>query len=336
MRELTLRGTPAEMGQTEGAILRGMLSLPWDTRMDALAEASEKVLKQHMPDYVAEMEALAEAAEIDPVRLKAFTICAPLQQTLPSCSVVAVLPERSATGKLLVGRNYDFDYAISLEAATTYHTYPSTAMAHVGNCDIWIGREDGLNEAGLFVAMSATFLPGVQPGLTFWFVVRYMLEHCASVAEARHWIASIPHVQSRNFLIADRNEAVVVEASIEGVRMRTAEDGILAMTNHPQHPDWAQRQPWEPEDSRVRCARLNALGGGQLTEADIERALNDRASGLCAYAKSGDNTYGTIWSVLVCPEEGRFAVAQGAGAEGAMVYREVGVALRSSRAGVVA
>jgi predicted choloylglycine hydrolase len=304
-----------------------MPSLPWDPRLNTLAEGCEKMLQRHAPEYVTEMEALAEAAEIDATHLKAFTICAPLQQTMPSCSVVAVMPERSVTGKLLVGRNYDFDYEISLDGSATFYTYPAGTMAHVGNCDIWVGREDGLNEAGLFVAMSATFLPGVQPGLTFWFVVRYMLEHCSTVEEAKRWIASVPHAQSRNFMLADKNDAVVVEASIEGVRMREATNGILAMTNHPEHPDWVQRMTFAPDDSYTRFARLLALPGANITAADVETALNDRPSGLCAYAKWDGKTYGTIWSVLACPEEGRFAIADGAGAEGVMHYREVGDAL---------
>lgn len=323
MRDVTLRGTPEEMGKAYGAALRGLAPLPWDPGMDELALACEKEVLKSTPEYVVEMEATAEAAGIDPRIFKNFTMCAPLQQTLPSCSVVAVLPERSAEGKTLVGRNYDFDYAISLDSAETYFTYPAQGYAHIGNCDIWVGREDGLNEAGLFVAMSATFLPGVQPGLTFWFVVRALLERCATVEEAQRWIASVPHAQSRNFMLADANTALVVEASTEGVRTRTAEDGILVMTNHPIHPDWAGRAHFQPDDSQARFDRLVDLPTEKVQRHDLTRALNDRASGVCAFSRWEKSTYGTIWSIIACPEDRMLAIAPGAGENGTMNYRDL-------------
>jgi predicted choloylglycine hydrolase len=166
MHEITLRGTPAQMGTQHGTIMAqtGLTLPPLDSGLRNLAAGCERIAIQHTPELVEEMRAFADSAHIDYKTLMAFTLTIPLQQTMPSCSVVAVLPGRSANGKLMIGRNYDFAYNISWEAATTYHTYPDSACAHVGSSDIWIGREDGLNESGLFVAMSATFVPGVQAG----------------------------------------------------------------------------------------------------------------------------------------------------------------------------
>lgn len=106
MYELVLRGSPAQMGATHGALLRGLPPLPFDSRWKALAAACEEECRRHVPEYIEETEALAAAAGVEPASFKAFTLCASLNQTLPSCSVVAILPERSATGKLIVGRNY--------------------------------------------------------------------------------------------------------------------------------------------------------------------------------------------------------------------------------------
>lgn len=323
MYELTLQGTPAEMGRTHGALLRNLPPLPMDPRWATIASASEACCREYVPEYIVETEALAEAAGQERDGFVAFTLCASLGQTIPSCSVVAVLPERSATGRLLVGRNYDFDFGISWEGATTYRTLPSAGYAHVGNCDIWVGREDGLNEAGLFVGMSATFLPGVQPGLPFWFIVRGALERCATVDEARAWIESVPHAQSRNYMLADGESALVVEATIDGCYVRDAENGVLAMTNHPVHHALAGRQS-AGGDSARRYARLRALDQGTVSVADLEATLNDRASGLCAWEKWEKSTYGTIWSVVALPGEGRFALAHGTEENhGTMVYHDL-------------
>jgi predicted choloylglycine hydrolase len=324
MQEITLRGTPAQMGAQHGAILAqtGLELPPPQPAMQQLADACEETAVQHTPELVEEMRAFADAVHIPYDTLKTFTLTIPLQQTMPSCSVVAVMPERSANGKLMVGRNYDFAYHISWEGATRYTTHPDKGYAHIGNSDIWIGREDGLNAAGLFVAMSATFISGVQAGLPFWFIVRHLLETCTTVDEALVWIQSVPHSQSRNYMLADNKKAVVVEASIDGCRVREPEDGVLVMTNHPMHPDFRPRAAFVPDDSPIRYNRLRTFPTNSITLNDMQSALNDRENAVCAHAQFDGQTYGTIWSVIAYPQDRQIDIAPGTGDnQGTMVYR---------------
>jgi predicted choloylglycine hydrolase len=322
MQEITLRGTPAQMGAQHGALLAHMELATLEPRLRELAIGCEERAIQHTPELVEEMRAFATAAQIPYDTLKTFTLTIPLQQNIPSCSVVAVMPERSANGKLMVGRNYDFLYDIAWDAATIYKTYPESGQAHIGSCDIWVGREDGLNESGLFVAMSATFLPGVQAGLPFWFIVRHMLEYCTTVDEALAWIQSIPHSQSRNYMLADAKKAVVVEATIDGVCVREPENGVLTMTNHPVHPKLSPQVKFVAEDSQMRFTRLQTLADNSVTLDDMKTALNDRKNRVCAHAQFDGQSFGTIWSVIAYPEERRLAIAPGTGNnEGVMTYR---------------
>lgn len=324
MYEITLRGTPAQMGEHHGALMAGLgIELPPPRPdMAKLANECEAISNEHTPELIEEMHAFADAAHFPYDAFQTLVLTAPLQQTMPSCSVVAVMPERSANGKLMVGRNYDFAYDLSWEAATTYHTYPDKGYSHIGNCDIWIGREDGINQAGLFVAMSATFIPGIQAGLPFWFIVRRLLESCATVEEALAWIQAVPHSQSRNYMLADSSRAVVVEASINGCRVREPEDGVLVMTNHPMHPDFSARVAFTPDDSTMRYDRLRCLTDSGVTLEAMQAALNDRQSRVCAHFQHDGQEYGTIWSVIAWPEERRLALAPGTGDnDGVMKYR---------------
>lgn len=332
MHELTLRGTPTQMGTAHGALMaQNELQLPQlAPDMVKLAAECAEVTNQYAPEFIEEMRAFAEAARVPYDTLKTFTLTIPLQQTMPSCSVVAVMPERSADGKLMVGRNYDFAYNISWDDATTFHTYPEQGYAHTGNSDIWIGREDGLNEAGLFVAMSATFIPGVKAGLPFWFIVRGLLERCATVEEAVALIQSMPHAQSRNYMLADATRAIVAEASIDGVYIHEPEDGILVMTNHPAHPELKGRG-FAPEDSPVRYKRLRTLSTDGVTQDDMQIALNDRENHVCAHFNVDGQPFGTIWSMIAWPERRQLAIARGTGDnEGTMTYRSYEAACSKS------
>jgi predicted choloylglycine hydrolase len=324
MNEVTLRGTPAQMGAYHGGIMArvGLELPPPSPEMLNLANDCEKTALQHTPELIDELRAFAVATRIPYDTLKTFTLTIPLQQTMPSCSVVAVMPELSANGQLMIGRNYDFAYNVAWEGATIYRTHPNAGHAHIGSSDIWVGREDGLNDRGLFAAMSATFLPGIQAGLPFWFIVRHILESCTTVDEAVNWIQSIPHSQSRNYMLADSQKAFVAEASIDGVYIRQPQEGVLVMTNHPAHPDLVSRVSFVPGDSHMRYDRLRSLSHNGIKLDDMKATLNDRESGVCAHAEFDGQRYGTIWSVIACPAEHQLSIAPGTGnSEGTMVYR---------------
>ncbi|MDY7041736.1 MAG: C45 family peptidase, partial [Chloroflexota bacterium] len=227
----------------------------------------------------------------------------------------AVLPERTADGRPIVGRNYDYFHDISEEVATTYRTYPEGRYASLGDCDIWVGRDDGLNEAGLFVGMASSFLPGVQPGPTFWFIMRMILDRCATVDEGLELMYNVPHAGSWTYLLADRSgKAVVVEPTVEGIELRYPEDGLLVMTNHAVCPAWAGKENFLPPDSHPRYDRLRQLlGGDKLIDVeDVKQALRDHEGLVCSHgAHFPDRKFGTIWSVVGRPGERQLDIAAG-------------------------
>ncbi len=312
MIPIKLTGSYEEMGRQHGSLLRGsgFAPPPMQPEQAPFVRQCEAVLAQYAPELLVEMQALAAAAGVSYDDLAALTIMAPLGQTAVSdCTVFALTPERTENGRLLFGRNYDY---FNEYEGFSFHTYPQDGYASFGNCDVWVGREDGLNEAGLFVGMAATMLPGVQPGLTFWFVLRMVLDRCATVDEALALICEIPHAQSRNFLLADKSgKALAAEATIEGVAVRKPQNGLLVITNHVVSPEWQGRPAWFPPDSHPRYNRLQALfGGGGVVEKDqVKAALRDHEGLLCSHWPEGNG--GTLWSLVGSPGERELELANG-------------------------
>ncbi len=303
MNHLTLEGSYEAMGAAHGQLLKyaGVNLPPVETFDPAgLLPACLEIASREAPELIREARALAETAGIPEESLLALLLTAPLGQTLPTCSVVAVTPERSASDRTLIGRNYDFTYTEARSTATSYAIRPLGARASLGNADIMIGREDGVNEAGLFVGMSASFLPGAKPGLAFWFIVRLLLDRCATVREALETIQSLTHAQSRNYLLADQNgDAIVVEATLEGCHLRHPEHGVLATTNHVLSEPIQGRETFIPETSPARYAKLAALADlpGKINLSQVKAALKDRESGLRAHGQVFGQPFGTIWSL---------------------------------------
>ena len=320
MHQVELCGSYEQMGHQQGRPLRqiGLTFPPPDQKMLRFAKLCEEIVGQHAPGFLDEMRGLAKAAGLDYGTLMTMILTIPFEPQdvpVPSCTVLAVLPERTKDGRPIVGRNYDFFYDISAEPATTYRIYPERRYASLGNCDIWVGRDDGLNEAGLFVGMARSFLPGLKPGLAFWLIVRLLLDRCATVEEGLELIQNVPHAQSYTYLLADRSgKSVVVEPSIEAIELRYPQDGLLVMTNHAVCPAWAGKEAFVPPDSHSRYNRLRELlGGNQLIDVEtVKQALRDHEGLVCSHgAHFPDRQFGTIWSVVGHPGERQLEIAAG-------------------------
>lgn len=320
MNRVTLRGSHREMGQQQGALLRrgGFRLPPPDERMRLFAGECRELMLLHCPELLDELEGVGESAGLDRDDLLTLSITAPYDpDDLPhrACTVFAVLPGRTSDGRTIVGRNFDFFHDVSEDSATTYITRPANGYASLGNCDIWTGREDGLNEAGLFVGQAAFFRRGLKPGLTFWFIVRMLLDRCATVAEALSLLSTVPHPASWTFLVADSSgDAAVVEPTLSGVAVRRAQNGLLLLTNHAVCPECAGTEDWIPPDSRTRSERLMFLlgGGGKVDREMARSALRDHEGLVCSHgAHFQDRRFGTLWSVLGSPGERSLEIAAG-------------------------
>lgn len=320
MEKLVLRGTYREMGCRQGCLLKeaGFRVPPPEEKMLDFARRCGEHMDRFAPDLMEELIGISEGAGIDPDALLTLSITAPYDPddvVTSMCTVVAVLPERTSCGHTLVGRNFDFFKDVSEEGATTYLTYPGKGYASIGNCDIWVGREDGINEAGLFVGQAAFFRQGLQPGLTFWFIVRLLLDRCATVDEGLDLITRLPHAASWTYLLADAGgNAAVVEPTIDGIEIRYPEDGILVLTNHAVCPRWVGQETFIPPDSHIRYNRLRKLLGADR-HVDIQSmrsAMRDHEGLVCSHgAHFRNRRFGTLWSVVGDTAERHLDIAAG-------------------------
>ncbi|MCK4272520.1 hypothetical protein KAX22_07715 [bacterium] len=323
MHHIKLSGSYEQMGCKQGRLLKrsGFTLPPSDKKMLRFAKQCEEIVGQYMPELLDEIRGVAEGAEIDYDTIMTLTMTAPFDpDEVPSCAVTAVMSERTADGRMIVGRNFDMFEDVSKEGATTYRTYPEGHCASVGNCDIWVGRWDGLNEAGLFTGTTALFLPEPKPALpgpVGWFIGRHILDHYATVNEAVEFIKSLPCTGSGGRLIADSSgKAVVMESSTEGKELRYPEDGLLVLTNHAVCPAFAGKDRDSEcfADSQARYNRLRELlGVAKVIDVEmVKKAMSDHEGGVCSHkVDSSGRKDSTIWSVVARPGERQVDIAEG-------------------------
>ena len=235
MEVYRLQGTGYEMGLDHGRTLatNGFALPPASPEKIRFANECEAIVQELAPELLAELRGVAQAANLDEQLLKAFVL------TLgegPGCSVVAIAGRHTANGKPLFGRNFDFaDWDGPYQQL--YRTYPTNGFASLGGTDVLIGREDGVNEAGLVMAQTHVAGHDAKPGVLFSLVGRMVLDRCRSVEEAVALLEQVPHVRANNWLLMDAHDTIaVVETSPKQVAATYAESGFAVATNHFRQP----------------------------------------------------------------------------------------------------
>lgn len=232
-----VKGTCYDMGFRYGTVLykHGFRVSKQPFEKLGFGRKCEGEVKRVFPEVLEGIQGFAEACHASYEDLSAFILSIGAFKAKPMCSVFAAFD-----GPYIVfGRNYDFYYCFKKYTAS-YLTCPKDSFWSVGHSDIFIGREDGVNEKGLAVAMTGVDSKGNSPGISFVLALRCILDECANVAEGIKILSDAHHTSTYNFLLADKEANIaVVEASPTRVRVRRPKDGdsFLVCTNHFLHSE---------------------------------------------------------------------------------------------------
>jgi isopenicillin-N N-acyltransferase like protein len=198
-----------------------------------------KMLKQFPPDYLAELDAMAEGSGADRDSIIVGNTLFDLKKIF-ACSGVVVDADHSSTGGPLLGRNLDYPslgYLHQHSLVTVYHPQGKHAFVSVGFPGL-VGCLSGMNDAGLCLAILEVFdaHKGEQTfdaqGVPYALCYRKMLEECTTIAEARKVLTSLRRTSLTNLVVADRQGVAVFEISPGHVEERAPEAGLAACTNH--------------------------------------------------------------------------------------------------------
>lgn len=294
-----LYGAPYDMGLKYGRLLRDKAAFqlpPISPEKQAFGLASYPILQQFYPQVIEEIEGFAAGIEDTPERLGAFLLSLGIFETTGQCSVFAFRNDENT----IVGRNYDMLFAFKKFTESSLIA-PSTGYAYISQSDVFIGRSDGLNEKGLFIAMAFVNGTKQQPGVGFHFLVRKVLEQCATTAEAVALLQEAPLSSANNFLIADASgDLAVVEAAIEqkAVKRPTAAAPFLFITNQFTLPEMQAYDrggvAWSKSAERLHTLHQHLTATEHLTLDDAKVLLADK--GVCLNLRK--EQFGTIWSVV--------------------------------------
>ncbi len=321
----TLEGTHYEIGYWLG---RGLATLDIpesDSQGYEFAAQCEAIAKEIYPPILEKVEGLIEESGLSAQDFKTYfyTRGGPPQI---GCTNLAIMPSYTKEGFLLLGSNYDWFYSAG-EWREVRVIRPQGIYSHISVTHHWAGSPEALNERGVAVLLSV--LPEIEvkkPGLQWHLVIDILMETCSHLQEARQFITSVPHLRAFNYLIADEHQAIVAEATPDGVSIREPEGGFLVATNHLPGRGFPEDELTEQDRLRqrrslTRYKRVHQMMGERPSGVDLEAIkaiLRDHEAPICrgdhpSVERRGgfDGVFGTIWSLICQPGRREILLAAG-------------------------
>jgi len=245
-------------------------------------------LHRHMPELLPTWERLVELTGDDELAARMLSLWNP-PALAPGCAQLAL----DGPQRLLI-RNYDYSPEL-FEQVVYSSRFTDRRVIGTGDC-LW-GLLDGMNDDGLLVSLTFGGRPGSGQGFGISLVVRYLLEVCASVENARAVLQRLPVSMAYNLTISDRSGATVT-AFVAPDSPAEFFDTPLA-TNHrglvPENPQLARAlNSVERQDALMRLVQ-SAPDAQRAIEAFLRQPLYNTA-----YSRG----FGTLYTAVYLPDEG--------------------------------
>ena len=261
-----------------------------------------EVTARELPWLVEELDAVADAAGVDRMRVFAASIeeLASLDGADGACSDLVARPPASIDGHLWVAHNNDLAPEVEPDVVATEWRIPGDPVVFTIGVGPWISV--GFNSAGLALTGNEVAPNDNRIGIPRLLHVRDILRR-RTLDEAVEAALNPHRASSYNTILSHRDGGVVnVEGSATDAELiRPGPDGTLAHTNHYVS---ARMLPYEgdPEyavGSAVRYRRaLEWLAPGQITEHILRRALQDHTGAphsLCRHTEHGAQSKTVFW-----------------------------------------
>lgn len=301
-----LKGTHYEAGyrwgsfllQNKNIILEKVPFAITPQRM-AYARSCLPIYQKDYPEILEEIQGIADGQQCDVRPLQAVLFSMYVLPPSCCCSCFAFSSEQ----QVILGRNSDFLTALERQNLNVVYRLNDGAYAFTGNTTAFVEMEDGINQHGLAIGLTAVYPQQPKPGWNAGLLLRCLLERCKTVEEAIHTLRCLPIASSQTFTMADcTGEIALVECNAERVAIRQGlQQPFVCAANRfhleemqpyhlPQVDDWFAQTRYQTMYSALKQE-------GQRVDVPFAKKL---LSGSCGFLSQYDRSTGkdTVWSVV--------------------------------------
>lgn len=149
-----------------------------------------------------------------------------------ACSAFAAWGEATSDGSLYFGRNLDH-HRMAAMASFQYLAFYNPQQGYpfvVHNYPAMVGTMSGMNKHGLVITSNYSIPLQTETtvyGTPYMILIREALQYCATITEVIDFLKLAPRTVGLNLMIADKNQAVVVEMTANRMIVREGEHYIF-------------------------------------------------------------------------------------------------------------
>lgn len=261
---------------------------------------------KHLPWVVDELDAAAQAADVDPIALFADAVhelSTFSAAGVPArCTDVAAAPTLTADGHLLVAHNNDLTLGDENDVVAIEWKVDGEPTILTLGIGPWISV--GWNEAGLSITGNEVAPKDEGVGIPRLLQVRDVLTR-TTLTEATRAILHPARASSYNWVVGHGDVVVSIEGSATAAEaIAPSEDGTLAHTNHYVHPDMLDYEgsaSSEGSSTRLQRARtlLTESAGDTITRSRLREILSDHegSEALCRHGSDAGDAQTAFWCI---------------------------------------
>ncbi len=250
--------------------------------------ACARALRAHMPELVPTWERLVEVAGGGDLAARFLSLYRP-PPYLTACSQAVW-----TRGEVALVRNYD--YSPALAEGTILHTaWSGPRVIAMADC-LW-GVLDGINEAGVAVALAFGGRREVGDGFGIVLVLRYALERARKTAQAIEILKRVPVHMTYNVTVTDARGRFATVQVGPGRRAAVRKDNVS--TNHQERVEWPEHARLTETLERARFLRARLENRRETLERFAARFFEPPL-----YRTSYERAWGTLYNSVYWPRLG--------------------------------
>jgi predicted choloylglycine hydrolase len=251
--------------------------------------ASVRMLRNHMPELVPTYERLVELAGGGDLEARMLSMWKP-PSYLSGCSQGVW-----TRGAPSLVRNYDYSPS-RFDGVVLSTAWTGRRVIGMSDC-LW-GLLDGINDAGLAVSLAFGGRRVIGEGFGVPLILRYLLEVCETVADAREALERLPCHLAHTLTMVDR-DGNVLTAYLSPDREASFRS-VAAATNHQEEVEWYEHAALTHTRERERCiVRMLAdetVSAERFATAFLAPPLHNRS-----YSRG----FGTLYTAAYRPRAGQ-------------------------------
>ena len=337
MKEVTIQGTPYERGYAHGqqcreeigvsirvygALFQELQGISWE-KARKLSEFYLEKTREFAPEYVEEMQGIADGAKIDLPDIAALNARTEIMfaqlKDAQECTTLSLMPPATADGRVIAAQNWDF-YRQLRDSLVIVHVHQEDKPNFVMVSEAGMIGGIGMNDRGIGVLLNALTTDTSCQGIPLRTRMRAMLDAGTlgkAYAQGSHNPTSVGH------LVATHKDGVAIAFEMDSKTAETLlpEDGVWLHTNHYVGPRMYLAHNSAPRASTyIRYQRIKALvkeAHGKIKCEDVMEMLRDHAGypyALCTHENPEDSVksqFVTNFSIIMDLTEGCFYLAPG-------------------------